>query len=66
MWDEEDGIVGEKLVIGTVTVVGFVSKIASRMELEGKDGVGESELETKSKEGRDGKREPDDEDEQGL
>ena len=66
MWDEEDGIVGEKLVIGTVTVVGFVSKIASRMELEGKDGAGEFESETKSKEGRDGKREPDDEDEQGL
>ena len=50
MWDEEDGIVVEKLVIGTVTVVGFVSKIASRMELEGKNGVGESVSETKLKE----------------
>ena len=62
MWDEEDGIVGEKLVIETITVMGFVSKTTSRMELEGKDGVDESESKTKSKERRDGKREPDDED----
>ena len=66
MWDEEDGIVGEKLVIGTITVMGFVSKTTSRMELEGKNGVGESESETKLKEWGDGKREPDDKDEQGL
>ena len=50
MWDEEDGIVGEKLVIGTITVMGFVSKTTSRMELEGKNGVGESVSETKLKE----------------
>ena len=50
-------------MIGTIIVVGFVFKTALRMELEGKDGAGEFELETKSKEGGDGKREPDDEDE---
>ena len=66
MWDEEEGIMGEESVIRTVSIMGFVSKIASRMELEGKDGAGESKSKTKSKERRDGKREPDDEDEQGL
>ena len=50
MWDEEDGIVGEKLVIGTITEMGFVSKTTSRMEQEGKNGVGESKSETKLKE----------------
>ena len=66
MWDEEDGIMGEELVTRSVSIVGFVSKTASRMELEGKDGTGESKSKTKSKERRDGKKEPDDEDKQGL
>ena len=66
MWDEEDGIMGEELVTRSVSVVGFVSKTTSRMELEGKEGADESESKTKSKERKDGKREPNDEDEQGL
>lgn len=37
MWHEEDGIMGEESVTGTISVVGFVSKTTSRMELEGKD-----------------------------
>ena len=66
MWDEEDGIMGEELVTRSVSIVGCVSKTASRMELEEKDGANESESKTKSKERKNGKREPNDEDEQGL